>query len=52
MVFILTAAYLQGPRVSDLQQFVVSAVWPHVLEAVVEALLMLHKVVVLYVSEI
>ena len=52
MVLILVAAYFQGPRVYDLQQFVVSAVWPHVLEAVVAALLMMHTVAVMYVSEI
>ena len=48
MVLILVAAYFQGPRVYDL----VSAVWPHVLEAVVAALLMMHTVAVMYVSEI
>ena len=52
MVIMLLAAYSYGPRVTDLQQFVFSAVWPHLLEHVAQALVMVHKVAVTHVSDI
>ena len=43
MCLTLGAAYVHGPRISDIKQFVVSAVAPHVLEMLALVTVHLHK---------
>ena len=53
LVFILlSTAYLYGPRVTDVYQFMLSAIWPHIMEMVAFVLIHAHRVGVRYVSEI
>ena len=52
MVFLLLTAYIYGPRVTDLQTFVASAVWPHLLENVVQVLVVVHKITVTHFGDI
>ena len=52
MIIMLLIAYFHGSRVTDIQMFVFSAVWPHLLETVARVLMVAHKVVVAHISEI
>jgi hypothetical protein len=43
MCLTMAAAYVHGPRISDIKQFVVSAIAPHVLEMLALVTVHLHK---------
>ncbi len=47
LVLILLFSYIQGPRISDLQSFMLSAVCPHVLEILAFTLARVHSVIVM-----
>ena len=46
----LAAAYVYGPRISDIRQFVVSAVAPHALEMLALVVVHLHKFAVSWIA--
>ncbi len=43
LVFLLLAAYVYGPRVTEIKQFMIGAVCPHVLELGASVLIHLHS---------
>jgi hypothetical protein len=49
-VLTLAAAYAYGPRISDIRQFVVSAVAPHALEMLALVAVHLHKFTVSWIA--
>lgn len=52
MAMILVGAYVYGPRVTDLYQFVIGAACPHVLEIVAALMIRTHKVSVAYIADV
>ena len=52
VAMLLLAAYVYGPRITDLFQFMLSAVWPHVMEVAAVVLIRTHKLAVAYVTDI
>ncbi len=50
LILLLLAAYTHGPRISDVRQFMLSAVCPHALELLAQLLTNAHRVAVIMVS--
>jgi hypothetical protein len=51
LVFMLLTAYLHGPRITEIKQFVVGAVCPHVLELMADLLISFHGLTVTFLVE-
>ena len=51
LVFMLLAAYMYGPRITEIRQFVIGAVCPHVLELAADLLASLHGILVAFLVE-
>lgn len=52
MVMILLGAYVYGPRVIDLYQFVIGAACPHVMDIAAAMVIRTHKIAVAYIADI
>ena len=50
LTLLLLGAYAYGPRISDVRQFMLSAVCPHALELVAQFLTHLHRLAVIWCS--
>lgn len=51
LTIILLLSYIHGPRITDVQQFVIGAVCPHILEFTANILSGLHAVAVTFCSD-
>jgi hypothetical protein len=51
LVLLLLAAYVYGPRITEIRQFMIGAVCPHVLDLGARALISLHGVLVTFWME-
>jgi hypothetical protein len=50
-VLLLLAAYVYGPRITEIRQFMIGAVCPHVLELGARVLISLHGILVTFWTE-
>ena len=51
LLVILLTAYAHGPRISDVKQFMLSAVCPHALEILAQVLSHTHRVAVMWMAD-
>jgi hypothetical protein len=51
LVFVLLSAYAFGPRITEIKQFMLGAVCPHVLQLIARALIHLHSGLVSFLIE-
>ena len=51
LVLLLLAAYVYGPRITEIRQFMIGAVCPHVLELGARVLISLHGILVTFWTE-